>query len=153
MPYTPETKEFDFYKRRLAALAVSGALLVALQQSPATPARLPVAQTPILSAQSGTFAESKMAAEFRRLASSWENATSDLSAIDDIVGDPSYRQIVAMGAAALPFIFAELQREPDHWFPALLEITGQNPVPQEMAGQVYAMTAAWIEWGIANNYA
>jgi len=34
-----------------------------------------------------------------------------------------------------------------HWFPALKDITGIDPVPPHERGKLPAMTRAWIEWG------
>jgi hypothetical protein len=58
-----------------------------------------------------------------------------------------YQRIIGMGWEALPYIFAELHREPDQWFWALEAITEANPVPVEVAGKVRLMAEAWIEWG------
>ncbi len=51
-----------------------------------------------------------------------------------------------MGKAAVPLILDELRTDPRHWFPALQEITGENPVPLEDRGVVRKMAAAWLEW-------
>jgi hypothetical protein len=67
------------------------------------------------------------------------------------VKNPAYREIVAMDRLALPFIMAELEREPDLWFSALREITKENPVPPQSAGNLKEMAAAWIKWGLENN--
>ena len=52
-----------------------------------------------------------------------------------------------LGAVALPLILAELRRETDHWFWALEAISGENPVPRELAGDVEAAASAWLRWG------
>ncbi len=51
-----------------------------------------------------------------------------------------------MGWAAVPFLIAELRHKPNHWFIALEEITGVNPVPPESDGDVKEMARAWIDW-------
>ena len=51
-----------------------------------------------------------------------------------------------MGSAALPFIFSELEREPDNWFWALKAITGEDPVPEEHRGDVALMAKDWLAW-------
>ena len=56
----------------------------------------------------------------------------------------AYQQIIGMGAEALPFIFRELQKEPDHWFWALHAITGENPVSKNAAGDLKAMTSTGL---------
>ncbi len=45
-----------------------------------------------------------------------------------------------------------LRRKPDHWFIALEEITGENPVPPESEGKTQKMAQAWIQWGIKGGY-
>ena len=66
---------------------------------------------------------------------------------------PTYQQIIGMGEPALPLIFQDLRREPDHWFWALGAITGENPVPDAHAGDLDAMTHDWLSWGEAHGYA
>ena len=65
---------------------------------------------------------------------------------------PAYQQIIGLGERALPLIFQELRREPDHWFWALAAITGKNPVPEEDAGDLEAMANDWLSWGDAQGY-
>ncbi len=59
---------------------------------------------------------------------------------------PAYQQIIGMGDRALPLIFKDLRREPDHWFWALQAITGENPVSEQNAGDLEAMTGDWLVW-------
>ena len=40
-----------------------------------------------------------------------------------------------------------MQRQPDDWFYALRAITGDNPVTNQIAGDVKKMTEAWVAWG------
>ena len=40
-----------------------------------------------------------------------------------------------------------------HWFYALREITGANPVKPDDRGKVAIMQASWLEWGEANGFA
>jgi len=51
-----------------------------------------------------------------------------------------------MGDKALPFIYYELQQEPDHWFWALKAITCEDPVPIESRGNLQLMANAWLKW-------
>jgi hypothetical protein len=39
----------------------------------------------------------------------------------------------------------DLQETGRFWFPALSAITGENPIPEDAAGDVERMTEAWIE--------
>ncbi len=57
-----------------------------------------------------------------------------------------------MGDVAIPFLLAELEREPDHWFTALQTITGENPVQKDAAGALAKMANAWIKWGKSEGY-
>jgi len=57
-----------------------------------------------------------------------------------------------MGDAALPLIFQELRREPDHWFWALKAITGEDPVAESDRGRLDKMTTAWLKWAEQNGY-
>ena len=84
---------------------------------------------------------------FRVLAEDWRRSTRLLSSIHAMVANPAYLEIVGMGRPALPLILAELSRQPDHWFPALVAISGENPVQDADAGNVRRMTASWLEWG------
>jgi hypothetical protein len=45
-------------------------------------------------------------------------------------------------------ILGELQNDPDHWFDALVAITGENPVRQN--DDFDAAVDAWLEWGRQN---
>ena len=51
-----------------------------------------------------------------------------------------------MGTSVLPLILEELRDEPDHWFDALFEITGENPIPPGLRGDVAAMAQVWVNW-------
>jgi hypothetical protein len=57
-----------------------------------------------------------------------------------------------MGEAALPLIFSELTREPNHWFWALTSITGVNPIEAEDQGDLKAMASAWLRWAQENSW-
>lgn len=58
---------------------------------------------------------------------------------------PAYQQIIGMGREAVPLILRDLQRRPDHWCWALAHITGEDPVPAEVA-------EAWLDWGRQNSH-
>jgi len=88
--------------------------------------------------------------KFSELAEKWREETRYLSSVRDMVLHPAYQQIIGMGREALPFLFEELKRQPDHWFWALHAITGEDPVPPEEKGNVEAMTRRWLLWGVAN---
>ncbi|HTV41570.1 MAG TPA: hypothetical protein VMF08_13390 [Candidatus Sulfotelmatobacter sp.] len=83
---------------------------------------------------------------FRELAKAWKTDVRFLSDTNEICSHPAYQEIVGMGILALPFIFAELEREPDNWFWALKAITGRDPVPENQRGNLELMTKAWLGW-------
>jgi len=92
--------------------------------------------------------------KFRALVAAWKSAASDSvsSSLPQMFVHPAYRQIIVIGAPAIPLLFAELQRDPDWWFGALKELTGADPVPPASRGNLPEMATAWLNWGRANGY-
>ena len=90
--------------------------------------------------------QAEPAERFQKLAATWKSAVRFLSDTDEMCSHPAYQEIIGMGAAALPFIFLELEREPDNWFWALKAITGEDPVPEEHRGNVELMAKDWLLW-------
>ncbi len=84
--------------------------------------------------------------QFTNLVREWKNGRRPASALK-MAAHPAYRRIVGMGKAAVPLLLAELRREPDHWFIALHELTGADPVPEASRGRLREMADAWIRWG------
>ena len=100
------------------------------------------------------FPDLRPAAEvFSKLAEDWRKETCYLSDISEICTHPAYQRIIGMGSTALPFIFAALAREPEQWFWALEAITGEQPVPQEYAGNLERMRHYWLEWAAQSQLA
>jgi hypothetical protein len=92
-------------------------------------------------------------ARFHGLVRKWQEDTEHVSILADMILHPSYQEIVGMGPAAIPLLLDELEREPNHWFPALFAISGgQNPVPDAAAGDMDKMVEAWLEWAKENSY-
>lgn len=90
--------------------------------------------------------------EFDELAKQWREETKYSSVAKRIAEHPAYRKIVAMGQTAIPLILADLEQKPDHWFHALREISGVNPVPEESRGKLREMADAWLKWGREQGY-
>jgi hypothetical protein len=88
---------------------------------------------------------------FEELALAWSSATAHLSSTTRLVEHPAYRQIIGLGPAVLPLMLRDLQETGRFWFPALNAITGENPVPEDAAGDVERMTEAWMGWSRANH--
>jgi hypothetical protein len=89
---------------------------------------------------------------FPELVKRWKEGAGHLSSTVRMAKHPAYREIVQMGSAAVPLLLAELKHDPDFWFAALREITGENPVPERSAGKVKEMAQAWIDWGRERGY-
>ena len=85
-------------------------------------------------------------ARFRELHRQWKEATAFTSSTTEIAMEPAYQQIIGMGREALPLIFAELRRKPDHWFWALKAITGEDPVAPDDRGKIKRMAETWLNW-------
>ena len=109
----------------------------------------PVETFRIISSDWPTVPVAENSAEFVRLADEWERATAGLPRVIDKLKHPSYLKIIGWGEEAIPHILADLRdrEEPRHWFEALHEITGANPVPPEHRGDLKQMADAWLKWG------
>jgi hypothetical protein len=83
---------------------------------------------------------------FKELSALWKSEVRLLSDMNEICNHPAYQEIIGMGVLALPFVFAELEKSPDHWFWALKAITGHDPVPEEQRGDLTLMTKFWLSW-------
>jgi hypothetical protein len=92
--------------------------------------------------------QQELGQRFQRLATQWNAATRYRSNTRALRDHPVYQELVALGEPIVPLILSELEREPNvFWFAVLAAITGQNPVPPAVTGQVEAMARAWIDWG------
>ncbi|MCH8150800.1 MAG: hypothetical protein IH830_00320 [Planctomycetes bacterium] len=88
---------------------------------------------------------------FTRLADEWEHDTAGSSLIQDMVDHPKYREIIALGRDALPFILERLSAQGGFWFGALHEISREFAPSKDDLGNREKMTAAWLEWGREND--
>jgi hypothetical protein len=84
---------------------------------------------------------------FDALVAEWTSATGPISSSTEIRAHPAFRQIVAAGNEAVPFILRKIKAEPSLLMLALFEITGENPVPPEANGIIREMGKAWVAWG------
>jgi hypothetical protein len=81
------------------------------------------------------------------LAGQWERETGHLASLSRRKQHPAYHKIVQLGQPAVPLLLERLTTDPDFLFPALRDITGENPVPDEARGYYDQMVVAWQEWG------
>ena len=89
---------------------------------------------------------------FQELADRWEHDTILLSSSTQAARHPAHREIVSIGEAAVPLILERMALQGGHWFHALRDITGADPVDFDDRGRVEAMKASWLEWGKRNGY-
>lgn len=83
---------------------------------------------------------------FDALKAWWENETRFESSTTKMREHPNYKAIVAMGKPVIPLIIADIQSNPSHLFLTLHDITGENPCPEEHAGDVSLLCADWVQW-------
>jgi hypothetical protein len=112
----------------------------------------PVEQTLGHAGSSSATARLTRKRQFAELVQEWRDATAFTSSATAMAMHPAYQQIIGMGDAALPLIFQELRRDPDHWFWALKAITGEDPVAAGDRGQLDRMTVAWLNWAAEHGY-
>ena len=96
---------------------------------------------------SSTIAPPLFTDRFERLAAEWEEATEFISSTTQMSMHPAYQQTIGIGPDAVPLILGRMRTKSGHWFWALRVITRQDPVAPEDAGNVQAMTDAWLHWG------
>lgn len=83
-------------------------------------------------------------------AAKWKDDTMHWSSVTKMIAHSSYLRIIGLGrefrrGEIERLILKELENEPDHWFEALVAITGENPVnPQD---DFDAAVNAWLAWG------
>ena len=88
-----------------------------------------------------------------RLLRRWREETAYLSSSTVITGHAAYLELIALGPAALPFLFRDLQQTGDgHLSKALTAITGARPIPAEERGQVSKIAESWLRWARENGY-
>lgn len=88
-----------------------------------------------------------------RLLARWREETEYLSSSTQITGHPAYQELIALGPAALPFLFRDLEKTRDgHLSKALAAISGARPIPAEERGQVGKIADRWLRWARENGY-
>ena len=89
---------------------------------------------------------------FLRLKNRWKFETRFFSNSNEIINNSAYKSIIGMGKKTIPWIIRDLKKSNNHWFFALKEITGINPVNPENYGKINDMKNDWIVWAEKNNY-
>ena len=80
---------------------------------------------------------------FRRLAAEWHDAVAYHSSTTARNNHRAYREIIGLGTDIVPLLLRDLEENQTHWFCALREITGADPIPESAAGNIPKMIAAW----------
>jgi|SRR5882672_8121723 len=91
---------------------------------------------------------------FKSLANQWREDTEHISNMNKAIAHPAYQQIIGMGKAIhseiIPLLLRELEEHPDHWFRALVEITGVDPASDEETFD--GAVRSWLDWGKRKGY-
>ena len=90
--------------------------------------------------------------KFHKLCRIWKEETMHVSRPEEKILHPAYLRIIGLGPDAIPLILAELERELGFWFWALEAISGEDPVPDDLQGDMERMRSVWIQWGYASGY-
>ena len=64
-----------------------------------------------------------------------------------VLKNEAYKEIIAMGSAALPLILRDYQENGGAWAVALGHICGHSPVKPESRGKSDLVRNDWLEWG------
>lgn len=94
----------------------------------------------------GTKAEKRAERDFNSLLREWEEATAVYSFSGARLAHPAFRKIIALGRQAIPHILRRMKDDPSLWSEALVEITGSDPVPDEVTN-LNAVAKTWLAWG------
>lgn len=85
---------------------------------------------------------------FHDLKKKWKTQTWHFSSAYRASLHPDYRKIVAMDWDVVPTLIQDMLATKTHWFFALSEITGVDPVSEENRGYIDLMIKDWEAWAI-----
>ena len=91
--------------------------------------------------------------KFQDLADRWEEETLFLSRSDLAFAHPLHQEIIGLGKSAVPLILERMRSRGGHWFEALEQITGEDPISPADYGHIAAMQDSWLQWGETCGYA
>ena len=84
--------------------------------------------------------------KFLRLRDEWKAQRGPESSTQRMAMHPAYQKIIGLGPAVVPLLLPDMEENHTHWFYALRQITGANPIPQASAGNIPQMVEAWLRW-------
>ena len=90
---------------------------------------------------------------FEALAERWEEETffHSNSALKN--AHPALQDIINLGQPMVPLILERMRFPRGHWFEALEQITGADPVSPADYGNIAAMQNSWLRWSEHNGWA
>ncbi len=94
--------------------------------------------------------KTKLECKFEKLARQWLEETKYFSSISDIISHPAHMRIIGMGRQAIPCILRRLAQRTELWFWALSSIADEDPVTEDIRGNVQEMRRSWLDWGQEN---
>jgi hypothetical protein len=89
---------------------------------------------------------------FRQLAEAWHQAVVHVSSTTRRYNHPAYQEIIRMGPDVVPLLLRDMEKNQTHWFSALRQITGANPIAESAAGQIPEMVDACLRWAGDHGY-
>jgi hypothetical protein len=98
-------------------------------------------------------AERQRELRFRQLADEWHDETDYLSSPSRRKNHTAYRKILSMGTVAIPYILRDLRDRGGDWSEALIDISGENPIPVDIHGKkAQLIKQKWLKWGCERGY-
>ncbi|MCI1267914.1 MAG: hypothetical protein LKG19_15165 [Saprospiraceae bacterium] len=88
--------------------------------------------------------------KFELYSSLWKKETMFSSSSSEITNNAAYRSIIGLGTDIIPFIIHDLQQSENHWFYALEQLTGENPISNDHIGVIKLMKSDWLNWAEIN---
>ena len=89
--------------------------------------------------------------EFMILKDKWVEDILFVSSGNEIISNGAYKKIITKGVTVLPWIFRDLAKSSNHWFFALEQITGENPINPNNVGEIEKMKNDWLQWAKSKN--
>ena len=90
---------------------------------------------------------------FEALAERWEEETFFLSNSERINAHLALQDIINLGQPMVPLILERMRFQGGHWFEALAQITGADPISPADYGNIAAMRNSWLRWSEHNGWA
>ncbi len=93
-----------------------------------------------------------LAEKFEALYQKWKSETGLYSGGSAIFENENYQKMIRLGKPAVPLMLKKLQKELTMLFPALVKITGENPILEKHIGYPHKMAKDWLKWGKSKGY-